>query len=165
MSSTHPTLHMLCGKIAAGKSTLASSLANRSGTVLIAEDDWLSALFADELHSLSDFVRCTKNLRNVLGPHIVSLLNAGVTVVLDFHANTIESRAWMRGMLDKTDADHQLHVLEIPDALCLSRLRQRNTSGKHPFAPTEEQFHQFSRHYVPPSPDEGFHLVVHEKPA
>lgn len=164
MFSPHPTLHMLCGKIAAGKSTLAANLANQPGTVLIAEDDWLSALFAEELHTLSDFVRCTKKLRNVLGPHIVSVLNAGVSVVLDFQANTVESRAWMRGIIDESGAYHQLHVLEISDALCLSRLRQRNASGEHPFAPTEDQFHQFSKYFVPPSPDEGFHLVVHEAP-
>lgn len=42
-----PTLHMICGKIAAGKSTLAARLAEADRTVLIAEDDWLGALYAD----------------------------------------------------------------------------------------------------------------------
>jgi predicted kinase len=44
-----PTLHMICGKIAAGKSTLAARLGRAQGTVLVAEDDWLSALFPDQL--------------------------------------------------------------------------------------------------------------------
>ena len=37
-----PTLHLVCGKIAAGKSTLANRLANAPATVLISEDYWMS---------------------------------------------------------------------------------------------------------------------------
>ncbi|WP_422063906.1 AAA family ATPase [Shimia sp.] len=38
MSAFTPTLYMLCGKIAAGKSTLAAKLATAENAVLIAED-------------------------------------------------------------------------------------------------------------------------------
>src|SRR6056297_1047756 len=44
-----PTLHMLCGRICSGKSTLAARLAAASGTVLVTEDTWLDALYPDEL--------------------------------------------------------------------------------------------------------------------
>lgn len=152
---------MLCGKIAAGKSTLASQLARLENTVLIAEDDWLAALFSDELSSASDYVRCASKLRGIMGPHIASLLNAGVSVVLDFPANTVENRAWMRGILGATAAAHRLHVLDASDALCLARLRARNAGGDHPFAATEAQFRQFSKHFVAPTPEEGFDIVVH----
>lgn len=43
---------MLCGKIASGNSTMAARLATAPGTVLIAEDVWLEAFLADELHVL-----------------------------------------------------------------------------------------------------------------
>ncbi|MBR9651874.1 AAA family ATPase [Thalassovita aquimarina] len=163
MSLTSPTLHMLCGKIAAGKSTLASRLAGLDGTVLIAEDDWLNALFAEEMSSPSDYVRCASKLRKVMGPHITTLLNAGVSVVLDFPANTVENRDWMRGILEATNASHQLHLLVSSDELCLARLRERNAQGDHPFAVTEAQFRRFSEHFVAPSPDEGFNIVVHDE--
>lgn len=164
MYSPPPTLHMLCGKIAAGKSTLAKRLASGSGTVLVAEDKWLNALFSDEMASAPDYVRCSSKLRSIMGPHVSSLLNAGVSVVLDFPANTIETRSWMRSILDETSASHQLHVLCVPDDLCLLRLRDRNARGDHPFAATEEQFRLFSKHFAPPSPAEGFKLVMHEEP-
>lgn len=154
---------MLCGKIAAGKSTLASRLGSLDGTVLVAEDDWLNALYSGEMSSARDYVRCASKLRKVMGPHISSLLNAGVSVVLDFPANTAENRDWMRGILEATNASHQLHVLGASDEVCLARLRQRNAHGDHPFAATEEQFRQFSRHFVAPSPDEGFNIVVHDE--
>lgn len=162
MSLSSPTLHMLCGKIASGKSTLAARLASQEGTVLIAEDDWLAALFSGEMSSASDYLRCAPKLRAVMGPHIAALLTAGVSVVLDFPANTVENRAWMRGILAATGAAHRLHLLDAPDALCLARLRGRNAQGDHPFAATEAQFHRFSKHFVAPMPEEGFTIVVHD---
>ena len=155
-------LHMLCGKIAAGKSTLAASLASAPGTILIAEDDWLNALFADELVSLPDYVRCSSKLRQIMAPHVTAVLNAGVSVVVDFPANTVEQRRWMRGILEDTTASHRLHLLEAPDEVCLARLRERNRQGDHPFAVTEAQFHQVSSHFAAPSPDEGFKVVRHD---
>jgi predicted kinase len=152
---------MFCGKIAAGKSTLAASLASAPGIVLIAEDDWLNALFADELVSLPDYVRCSSKLRPIMGPHVAALLNAGVSVVLDFPANTVEQRRWMRGILENTTASHQLHLLDAPDEVCLDRLRTRNSLGDHPFAVTEAQFRLFSGHFAGPRPEEGFNLVRH----
>ncbi|MGP6088367.1 AAA family ATPase [Antarctobacter jejuensis] len=155
------TLHLLCGKIASGKSTLATDLGRAKGTVIIREDDWLSGLFGPEMTSVADYVRYTARLRDVIGPHVAALLNAGVSVVLDFQANTVEARSWMRGIVDQTGAAHVLHFMDVPEEVCLRRLRTRNAGGKHPFAVTEAQFHQISRHFVPPSPEEGFTLRIH----
>ncbi len=162
MTQTPPVLHMLCGKIAAGKSTMAARLAEPDGTVLISEDGWLSALFGDEMATPKDFMRVSAKMRAAMGPHIVALLNAGVSVVLDFQANTPESRQWMRGLLDQTKEAHALHVLMPPEAVCLERLRARNASGQHPFTVSEAQFHQVSKYFSPPDPAEGFTLVLHE---
>ncbi|MGY6704817.1 AAA family ATPase [Roseinatronobacter sp.] len=161
MSSTTPTLHLLCGKIASGKSTLAAELSRADGTVVVSEDDWLSGLFSGKISSISDYMRCMSKLRKVMGPHVVSLLNEGVSVVLDFQANTIASRDWMRGILEQTTAAHQLHVLDVPDKICIARLHARNAQGDHQFAATEEQFRQISKHFVAPSREEGFNTVLH----
>lgn len=162
MPPATPTLYMICGKIASGKSTLAGQLAGREGTVMISEDAWLKALFADQLASTADYVRCTARLRAILGPHVAALLKAGVSVVLDFAANTVEVRDWMRGIIEASGASHELHVLEASDATCLARLRARNEGGAHEFAPTEAQFHIVTKHFAPPSPEEEFTLVRHE---
>ncbi|MDE4173848.1 ATP-binding protein [Phaeobacter sp. PT47_59] len=161
MSQIHPVLHILCGKIASGKSTLAHRLKRQDSAVLIAEDDWLSTLFPGEISSGADYLRCTARLRAAIAPHIVDLLNARVSVVLDFAANTVQQREWMRSLLDHTDAAHQLHVLDVPDEVCLARLRTRNAQGDHPFAASEEQFHHFSKHFALPRPQEGFNIVFH----
>lgn len=158
MSHNTPMLHMLCGKIAAGKSTLAARLAQGDQTVLISEDTWLSGLYGDQMTTGADYERCATRLRGVMGPHVIALLRAGVSVVLDYPANTRDSRRWMRGLVDTAGADHCLHLLMPSDATCLERLRARNATGAHPFVVTEAQFHRFARFFEPPSPEEG--LVI-----
>ena len=160
-----PTLHMFCGKIASGKSTLANNLARSSGTVLIAEDEWLHALFGDMLQAPSDYVEYASRLRRVIAPHVVKLLGSGLSVVLDFPAKTIAQRDWLRGILDQTDAAHQLHFIDVSDVLCLTRLHARNHRGDHPFVASETLFHEFTRHFVEPSPEEGFLVVKHSEGA
>lgn len=153
---------MLCGKIASGKSTLAAKLASPAGTLLISEDDWLSTLYSDQLSTGADYLRCSAKLHTALAPHVTALLNSGLSVVLDFAANTPQSRLWMREILNQSGAAQQMHLLLPSDAVCLDRLRQRNASGTHPFAVTEAQFHQFSKHFQPPTAEEGFTLIHHD---
>ncbi len=156
-----PVLHVVWGKIAAGKSTLAAKLSEAPGTVMMAEDDWLAALYPEPPQSIPEHFQRSANLRRIIGPHVTALLNVGVSVVLDFQANTVESRAWFRSILEGTDADNQLHVLDVPDEVCLERLTARNATGNHPFAPTVEEFHRIATYVVPPSDEEGFILVRH----
>jgi predicted kinase len=94
-----PVLHLLCGKIASGKSTLSAKLGSSPGTVIVSEDRWLAALFTNEMQSISDYVQYSLRLRNAMKPHLVSLLNAGLSVVLDFPANTQTNREWMMSII------------------------------------------------------------------
>ena len=156
-----PTLHLICGKMAAGKSTLATKLSEADDTIRLTEDEWLGVLFSDQMSTGADYKRFSARLRAVMGPHVAALLRTGVSVVLDFPANTVDTRAWMRTVLDQTEAADQLHFLDVPDAVCLERLRQRNAEGEHPFQVTEAQFHQVSKHFQPPTDAEGFTIVRH----
>ncbi len=82
------TLHLLCGKIGAGKSTLSQQLAAKPRHVLISEDAWLATLHPGEIHSVADYLQRAATLRSVLTDHLRTLLQAGVSVVLDFPFNT-----------------------------------------------------------------------------
>ena len=157
-----PTLYLLCGKIAAGKSTLARTLAAQPATLLISEDHWTSTLFGEDLKTIDDYTRYSARLRAAMAPHIVAILRQGLSVVLDFPANTVRNRAWMRSIIDEAGVPHELHVLDLPDEVCKQRLRQRNASGAHPFEVSDAEYEQFTRYFVPPGPDEGFNLVIHK---
>ncbi len=155
------SLHLISGKIAAGKSTLAKQLASNPRTVIISEDGWLAQLYPDELHSVTDYVKLSSRLRLAIGMHVVDILKSGTSVVLDFPFNTISARAWGRTIFENAGASHYLHFLNVSDEECKRRLRHRNLSGEHPFQVTDEQFEQITKHFVEPSPQEEFNLVVH----
>ncbi|WP_286072007.1 ATP-binding protein [Stenotrophomonas sp. 57] len=163
LSSTDhtPTLHLLCGKIGAGKSTLSQQLAARPRHVLISEDAWLSALYPGEIHSIADYLQRAATLRAVLTDHLRGLLQAGVSVVLDFPFNTPATRAWARDLFEPAGAAHQLHFLDIADEVCKARLRARNARGEHPFQASDGEFEQITRHFVPPAREEGFVVIRH----
>jgi predicted kinase len=156
------TLHMLCGKIAAGKSTLAAELARQPDTVLISEDFWMATLHPGEILTLEDYAKHSARLCAAMGPHIANLLRSGLSVVLDFQANTRSRRAWMRGIVDQSGAAHQLHHLDTSDEVCRVRLHNRNAAGAHEYTVTDAEFDQFTRYFVAPTPDEGFDVVVHQ---
>lgn len=158
-----PTLHLFCGKVAAGKSTLAHAIAAAPATVLIAEDHWLSRLYPDQINALEDYKRCSAQLREPMGAHVVDLLLAGLSVVLDFQANTVPSRQWMRVLIDRTGADHLLHFLDPPDRVCRDRLRRRNAAGGHHFAPSEADYDLISSYFTPPTTEEGFRVKLYRE--
>lgn len=149
-------LHVLAGKIASGKSTLAADLSVSANTVLISEDVWLSGLFGADMATIRDYVQFSARLRSVIEPHIVDLLLSGVSVVLDYPANTPDTRLWMRRVIEASSCSHTLHFLNVPDAVCRKRLEDRNASGGNPFTVSDEQFAAITRHFVAPTAEEGF---------
>lgn len=158
------TLHLFCGKIAAGKSTLAKRLADQSGALLISEDDWMEELFGPEMESFDDYIRYSARLRAALSPHLVGLLRAGNSIALDFPANTAKLRNWARGIALEAGASALLHYLDVPDGVCKVRLRGRNASGAHAFSPSEAQFELISGYFEPPGAEEGLPVLVHGGP-
>jgi len=152
-------LHLMCGKAASGKSTLTQELAAAAMCVVVSEDAWLSQLYPGEIRTLEDYIRCTGRVRQLLSTYIPQLLRAGISVILDFPLNTINSRAWARTLAEGIDADLVLHYLDVSDEVCKKRLKLRNASGEHPFNTNEEEFDQITRYFVPPAQDEGFKIV------
>ncbi|RRZ90437.1 ATP-binding protein [Erwinia sp. 198] len=158
-TSEKPSLHLLCGKIASGKSTLSAKLGSLPGTIIVSEDHWLAALFANEMLSISDYVQYSSRLRNAMKPHLVSLLKAGLSVVLDFPANTQTNREWMMSIIKESGASNRLHYLKVSDEVCKSRLRARNAEGGHEFAASDQQFETITRYFEEPTADEGFDII------
>ncbi|MFD4838553.1 AAA family ATPase [Achromobacter sp. NPDC058515] len=156
-----PALHFLCGKIGAGKSTLAARLAAQPKTLLLSEDGWLAALYPGEIVDVKDYGRCASRLRDAMGRHVPALVAAGLSVVLDFPAHTRRSREWVRAVADAAGCPHTLHYLDVPDAVCKARLRERNASGAHPFTTSEEEYDAITAYFVEPDAQEGLRIARH----
>ncbi|HEY9105094.1 MAG TPA: ATP-binding protein [Roseateles sp.] len=159
-------LIFLCGKMAAGKSTLARKLAEQKGAVLLVQDEWLERLFPGEIIDIPDYVRCSARLREALGPHVVALLSRGTTVVMDFPGNTPAQRAWFRLLFERAGVDHEMHFIDAPDSLCKAQLRQRSR-GLPPGTPwtTEAEFDAIKAHFQAPAAEEGLVVVRHAREA
>ncbi len=95
-------IHLICGPIGAGKTTIAHQIAEQYGAIRFSEDEWLSKLFIpdapQDLMSCSDdiisawatekYQRC----RGQIWLLCERLLSLGVPVVLDGAAATKEQR-------------------------------------------------------------------------
>ena len=157
-------LMFMCGKMAAGKSTLARDLAERHNAVLLVQDAWLGTLFPNEIVDIPAFFDRSSRLRTVLAPHICLLLSKGISVVLDFPANTKEQRAWFREILVCAEVEHELHFIDAPDALCKRQLRDRSrdlAAGTR--WTTDAEFDAITAYFQPPSEEERFNIVRHER--
>ena len=75
--NTSAKLIFLCGKMAAGKSTLARDLAERENAILLVQDEFLNALFPGEITDIPAFVKCYSRLRSALTPHVCALSYRG----------------------------------------------------------------------------------------
>jgi len=157
------TLHVICGKAGAGKTTLARALGEALPAVVFCEDEWLVTL-GFEIRSLADFEAAAAKCRAPIGLLAVYLLRDGVSVVFDFAGNTVESRQWARGLFEAAGADHLLHVIEATDAQCLANIRRRNAKqppGIYWGHVADETFHAVTAYFAPPRPEEGFRIQVH----
>jgi predicted kinase len=162
--STTAKLIFVCGKMAAGKSTLARDLAQRENAVLLVQDEFLDILYPGEITDIPGFVKFSSRLRNALEPHVCALLSKGIPVVLDFPANTQAQRAWFRGIFERAKVDHELHFVDASDVLCKSQLKDRS-KNLAPGAPwtTDAEFEAITAYFQAPSEDEGFNVVRHQR--
>jgi predicted kinase len=159
--STKATLHFLCGKMAAGKSTFARELAREQDAVLLEEDHFLAKLFPGQIQTITDYVEYSGRVKDALSDHIVALLASGRSVVLDFPGNTRKQRQWFRQLFQRANAAHELHFLDVPDDDCKRQLRERSKALPSGAAFTSDaEFEAVTKFFQPPAEDENFNVSI-----
>lgn len=162
MANTN-SLHFMCGKAGAGKSTLAKVLAREHRALHLSEDIWLARLYPNELRDFNDYLRLSARIRNVAAPLIIGALEHQ-SVVLDFPANTVKSRQWFKSIFQQAQTPHTLHHLSASNDLCLRRIAVRNEErpeGSHVL--DEATFMHITSMFEAPSLNEGFNVQLHEQ--
>src|SRR5262252_4463595 len=162
--STAAKLIFLCGKMAAGKSTLAMDLAARENAILVVQDELLDLLYPGEIIDIQGFAKYSSRLKDALLPHVCALLSKGISVVLDFPGNTKAQRAWFREIFERTHVQHELHFVDASDALCKKQLKDRskNQPTGTPWT-SDAEFEAITAYFQPPSEDENFNVIRHER--
>ena len=157
------TLHFFCGKMAAGKSTLAKTLAKKHNAILLVEDEWLSELYPEEITNIPDYLEYSSRLKNVLSNHIKSILSSGVSVVLDFPANTESQRTWFRLLFEETKSSHILHYVDKSDDECKQQLKKRSANMPEGSAfTTDKEFDAINKYFQTPVESEAFNIARYE---
>ena len=162
--SSAAKLIFLCGKMAAGKSTLARDLADREKAVLLVQDALLETLFPGEITDIQGFVMRSTRLKDALTPLVCALLSKGISMVLDFPGNTRAQRAWFRELVERANVEHELHFVDASDALCKRQLRERS-KGLPAYTrwTSDAEFEAITAYFQAPAEDEKFKVVRHER--
>jgi predicted kinase len=156
-------LIFFCGKMGSGKSTLSRKMSEELNAILLSEDEWLSTIYPEEIQNFDDYIKYSRRLKPLLKTHVRNILKAGLSVVMDFPANTINQRVWFKEIFLFENIPHKLIYLDVDDKTCLEGIRKRRqTNPERAQFDTEDVFQHVTSFFQPPSPDEGFFIeVVH----
>ncbi|MFK7854679.1 MAG: AAA family ATPase, partial [Granulosicoccus sp.] len=158
-----PMLYLFCGKMAAGKSTLAKKIARESNSLLLCEDDLLAQLFPGQITDLASYVKLSSRLKSCLEAIVVDALKQGNSIVLDFPANTVKQRAWLVGLAERAKVDHELRYIRLSDSACKAQLQRRVAENpQRASTDTVDMFESMARFFEPPGLSEGLNVLVIE---
>ncbi|MGV2830970.1 AAA family ATPase [Myxosarcina sp. GI1(2024)] len=159
--SEQGTLIFFCGKMGSGKSTKAIELAKEYHAILLSEDEWLTAIYPEEIKVFADYIKYSSRLKPLLKKHVQNLLNSGISVVMDFPGNTYNQRAWFKEIFLEYKIPHKLYYLEASDALCIKQIEQRRTTdpSRNDFD-TEKIFYEVNSYFQPPTEEEDFNIQI-----
>ena len=155
------TLVFFCGKMGSGKTTLSLEVAESMRAIRLSEDEWLAALYPDEIEDFDDYIKYSARLRSMLTSHVQKILESGASVVMDFPANTVNQRKWFKEILANDEIEHKLIYIDASDQLCLSQIQsRRDDQPERAQFDTEEVFKQVTSYFQPPGEKEGFNIEV-----
>ncbi len=158
------TLYFFCGKMGAGKTTQSRLLAKEHRAALISEDEWLSKLFAEQIHNFDDYRNYAAQLRPLIFDHVKNLLETGTSVVLDFPANTIRQRTWFGELAQAAQANSQLVYIRASDNTCLNQIAKRRLEQpERAKFDTETVFKEVTSFFEEPGEGEGFVIQIVEQ--
>ena len=158
------TLYFFCGKMGAGKTTRSRLLAREENAVLISEDEWLSTLYPREIKSFKDYRRYSSLLRPLIQAHVENLLRTGVSVVMDFPANTVKQRKWFSELASTAGASSILIYIRASDATCLQQIAKRRLEQpERADFDTKSVFDEVNKFFEEPEEFEELTIQIIEK--
>lgn len=151
-----PTLHLLCGMICSGKTTLAEKLRKETGAIPLSADELMLSLF--EPYMGDAYAPMLEKAMEYLFRRTELLLDMGLDVTLDFGFWTPESRRAARERFSGPGRVVLLHYLPISSGEWERRVDKRNAevhAGKQFVYSLDDNMRRtFPGRFIPPSPEE-----------
>lgn len=116
---------LLCGKVAAGKTTYAKEMAKKQRAVILSIDDLVVRL-NDHCEGRERLSAMETAIRDYFADLIVQLIEQNVTCILDHGHWTRASRQQMIEFCQTHDLPLRIILLECPKDVRLKRLQKRN---------------------------------------
>ena len=116
-----PTLFVICGLPASGKTTLGMEIVKKNNAILLSEDEWMEALIQSYYNeTLRDSIM---NLQIKIAEKI---LLSGINVVMDAGYWGKNQREQLRNMAKNANAKFELHYMKVPLEELTRRAADRN---------------------------------------
>lgn len=147
----------ICGKIGSGKTTAALMLKEKLGAILFSADQWMVALYGDQL-TKETHAECLEKCKTVIYGVVKQLLDRDLTVVLDFGFWTRRERDAIRLLFHNYRV--QFFYLPISTEEQERRVLRRNTDSQKTYVFTIEMLRDLNGLFE--APNETEHDVVTE---
>lgn len=146
----HPTLYVMVGLPAAGKTTLARRIEIECRALRFTPDEWMIPLFGESM---------ANGKRRVLEGRFVatalSALRLGFDVVLDFGVWAKDERTALRWLASTVGAECELVYVAIGEAEQRNRAdRRATTTPESTFAMTQSDLDEWRTIFQPPGEEE-----------
>lgn len=160
-TSSRPTLYVMIGLPAAGKTTVARQLEDEHRALRLTPDEWMIPLFGE-----SD----AGGKRDVLEGRFVWLatraLRFGVSVVLDFGVWGKDERSALRCLAEEVGADCRLVYLPVDETEQQVRILGRMSADPESTFPVDsDDLHRFRRSFQVPDDSELTGSAIEPPPA
>jgi predicted kinase len=148
--SSPPTLFVMVGLPASGKTTLAKELEIQHSALRLTKDDWMMPLFG-----WGEFEDKRERVEALLWGMGARALQLGVNVVLDYGLWARAERDDYRAKAEALGARVDFRFLDVPEDELTRRVEARNSHpGANDVPITVEQLQQYFRQFQRPTDDE-----------
>jgi predicted kinase len=145
-----PTLHIVCGLPASGKTTLAKQLEHTLPALRLSADELTTRLVGAPFDETKDEIAKT-----ILAEIALRALSLGVDVVLEGGFWYKSERDVMRNLALGVGAGTMIHFLDVPLDELRRRIEQRNSAlPEHTYRITIEQLNRWTCLFERPSESE-----------
>ena len=115
---------LVCGKICSGKSTYAERLRIENKAVLLSIDEIMLAMFGLYVGDKHD--EYVEKTEKYLFDKSVEIIKNGIDVIFDLGLWTKDERRYAKEFYSSRSIEHEIHYLNISDAIWKERLDKRN---------------------------------------